>query len=110
LKILQKGIAGQELQSKDVTNKTQQAKVLIKCAECAKTFSKACELEEHMEEHEKPKDFKCETCGKEFFLEWRLKKHANNHSGNSRRCKYVENKAECPFERIGCMFKHEKPD
>ena len=63
-----------------------------------------------MEEHGKPKDFKCETCGKEFYLEWRLKKHRNNHLRNSRRCKYVENKVECPFERIGCMFEHEEPD
>ena len=84
-------MASQELPSKDVTSNTQRAKVLVKCAECAKAFSKACELEQHMEEHRKPKDFKCETCGKEFFLEWRFKKHRNT---------YVENKAECPFERI----------
>ena len=91
---------------KEAVGHNKKAKVMIKCRECGRTFSKACELEEHG----KPKDFKCETCGKEFFLEWRLNKHANIHLENSRLCKYVKNQSECPFEKIGCMFKHEEPE
>ena len=43
----------------------------IRCKLCTKTFHRNCELELHMEEHEKEKEFKCDVCDKGFYLQWR---------------------------------------
>ena len=41
-------------------------------------------------------------------LEWRLKKHREGHGNDSQKyCHYFNNQKSCPFEEIGCMFKHE---
>ena len=83
---------------------------VIKCEECDKTFTKTYQLELHLEEHKKKKQFKCEICGKEFFLEWRKKKHMKIHSENPKVCKYFDKTQPCPYEQIGCMFSHETND
>ena len=93
----------QELKAhiKDVHNQK------IHCMECGKSFEKNCELEKHLNEHTKPKQFKCETCGKEFHKNWRMKKHQDSHGQNQRFCHFFNNGKVCPYEEIGCMFAHE---
>ena len=89
--------------------RASERKVSIKCDECGETFIQACHLEEHMEGHGNVKQHDCSLCGKQFFLKWRLKKHMELHSENSRTkyCHYFNNAKECPFDKIGCMFRHE---
>ena len=89
-----------------VSDLKENIKTTVKCKECGKAFAKSFQLEMHLAEHEKDKQFKCETCGKEFFLKWRLKKHEGIHSSPSKACKYFVNKQECLYESIGCMFLH----
>ena len=48
----------------------------LNCEECDQEFSRNCDLEKHLESHDKQKDFKCE---KTFFLKWRLQKHQEVH-------------------------------
>ena len=38
-----------------------------------------------------------------------MKKHSVVHKNheNIRRCHYFNNRKNCPFEELGCMFKHE---
>ena len=79
---------------------------MIKCKECGETFSKTFQLEKHLDELEKMKEFKCEICNKGFHLNWRLQKHRNIHQDTPKTCKYFSKKEVCPFESIGCMFLH----
>ena len=88
------------------TKEIQNPKTEIKCDECGLTFFKTCELELHLEEHEKKKQFKCEICAKEFFLSWRMKKHMKMHSSSPKVCRFFDKNQPCPFEKIGCMFSH----
>ena len=111
---------------------------VFKCEECGKTFQKkidrkdhinqnhpkqfSCEFcnlsfceswryETHLETHSKPKDNKCEVCGKGFFMSWRLRQHTKVHdNANIRKCHYYNNNKVCPFEHVGCKFKHEKSE
>ena len=61
-------------------NENPSPKTTIKCDECEETFMKTCDLELHMEEHGKEKQFKCQVCEKEFYLKWRYRKHIKMHS------------------------------
>ena len=71
------------------------------------TFSKNCELENHMVAiHASKKPHACETCGKTFVLKWRLEKHLGVHQESVKTCKFFEEGMECPFEEIGCKFGH----
>ena len=36
-------------------------------------------------------------------------KHKRVHSDTVKPCKYFSSKLKCPFESIGCKFKHEQP-
>jgi uncharacterized C2H2 Zn-finger protein len=81
--------------------------ITLNCNICDKTFLKNHELEEHMEEHAEEKKFKCEVCHKEFYLEWRLKKHGSVHSDQTKICQNFSRGVQCPFELVGCKFKHE---
>jgi len=77
------------------------------CKECDETFSKNFELENHMVHvHGCQKSNSCDICGKKFYLEWRLRKHLQVHAENVKKCKYYCNGKECPFEEVGCKFKH----
>ena len=73
---------------------------------CSKEFLRNCDLEHHLEEHNKMKQFQCNECGKEFFLEWRLNKHTQSHHEATKFCHYFNNEKSCPYEIIGCMFQH----
>ena len=81
----------------------------ISCKVCEMTFMKNSDLEMHvMEAHESEKKFSCNVCNKAFVLEWRHKKHVAMHTSiNVKVCHFFKNSINCPYELIGCMFKHE---
>ena len=79
----------------------------ITCKICEKTFCKNNELELHLQSHSQAEKFKCGICGKSFVLKWRLEKHKNVHTTN-KFCHYFNNQKFCPYEAIGCKFKHER--
>ena len=81
------------------------------CEVCNQSFCESWRYETHLETHSKPKDKKCEVCGKEFFMEWRLRQHQNVHDNpNLKKCHYFNNNRVCPFENVGCKFRHEKSE
>ena len=44
-------------------------------------------------------------------LQWRLNKHKASHQlETGKNCHFYNNKKPCPYEDIGCMFKHEKSE
>jgi len=79
------------------------------CDHCERTFSSNYELEAHADEHGLLKNFKCDKCDKMFYLEWRLTKHKNVHNESTQRCHYYLSQSRCPFEAIGCMYRHDNP-
>ena len=81
----------------------------IKCEKCGKGFSKNSDLEFHLEtDHKTEKQFKCEKCDMSFVLKWRFQKHSGMHSENQTKfCHFFNNGKECPYSKLGCMFKHE---
>ena len=81
----------------------------IECAHCDETFLHNHELETHIEEHQVQKSFSCEVCQKDFYLQWRLEKHRNVHAETTKVCHFFTNKKICPFDRVGCKFRHEEP-
>ena len=79
----------------------------LKCAQCEKTFEEHWKFEKHLKEHGKSKEFKCESCDGTFYTEWRLKMHTKSHEdGDIKFCHYFNNFKVCPYEELGCMFKH----
>ena len=88
--------------------KANSKSIPIKCLECPCEFSKNCDLEVHLEEHEQEKLYECEVCGKRFFLKWRLKMHKNVHEAGAGYCHFFNNSKQCPYENIGCKFLHER--
>ena len=79
----------------------------LNCKICEKMFQKNHQLETHMDEHKVEKKYKCDICRKSFYLEWRMNKHKSVHLESTRMCKYFGMKEVCPFEQVGCKFKHE---
>ena len=80
----------------------------FECGSCEKTFDVRCKLESHQREHENSKKFKCDKCDKTFVSEWRSKKHIEGHSKSDRKyCHFFNNRKFCPYEEIGCKFRHE---
>ena len=80
-----------------------------KCKFCEETFVKCSDLEEHLQNfHYDATQYECEDCGKKIVLEWRMKKHKILHeeSASIKYCHYFNNKTVCPYEKIGCMFRH----
>ena len=81
----------------------------IKCDYCDETFNESWKYETHLESHRVEKNKKCDICGKSFYLEWRLKRHMNVHEKpNIKNCHYYNNNKMCPFDDVGCKFKHIK--
>ena len=79
----------------------------IKCKICSETFDKTHKLEVHLKKHDIDR-FKCKTCDKIFQLKWRLDKHEMAHDlSHCKFCHYYNNSEECPYEEVGCMYKHE---
>ena len=79
----------------------------IKCSYCDSTFEATIELEKHMHELHGTKALKCNQCEAKFFSKWRLNKHMEMHQSTIiRNCYYFNSGIQCPFEKIGCKFKH----
>ena len=74
---------------------------------CGKSFHANHELETHLKNHTESERFTCSICDKEFVLNWKLKKHMSVH-GTNKYCHYYNNQKNCPFELLGCKFKHEE--
>ena len=75
---------------------------------CDSIFDTRCDLENHMENHDDPREFKCKLCDKEFYLQWRLNRHVRGHNESDQKfCHYYNNCNVCPFEKNGCKFRHE---
>ena len=82
----------------------------IKCKVCSETFDKTHKLEVHLKKHDIER-FKCKTCDKIFQLKWRLDKHEMAHNvPDLKFCHYYNNCDECPYEEVGCMYKHEESE
>ena len=80
---------------------------VIKCRFCSEIFAETWMLEQHINIHVE-KQFKCEECGQHFHLKWRLMKHTEGHKNTKTKfCNYFNNADKCPFQELGCMFKHE---
>ena len=79
----------------------------LNCDHCEETFSSNYELETHAGEHNLSKNFRCEKCDKLFYLEWRLNKHKNVHHENTKICHYFSSRTRCPYEAVGCKFRHD---
>jgi DNA-directed RNA polymerase subunit RPC12/RpoP len=83
----------------------------LECTECGQSFDTSYKLEYHLMEHCVEKEFKCNQCGSEFFLKWRFERHIKGHDETDRKfCHYYNNGKVCPFEVVGCKFKHEISD
>ena len=95
---------------KDVPNNTKEKdNQVIKCKLCKKAFSRNCDLEIHMDEHETERKYKCNNCEKTFHLQWRRDKHEENHKQtNVTVCRYFSKHEPCPYEPIGCKFLHDQ--
>ena len=87
--------------------KTEHQKTFC-CDICDVVFNESWKLETHLETHSnKIKEHKCEVCGKEFFLLWRFKQHMNVHQNpNVLTCRYNKHNKVCPYDQVGCKFKH----
>ena len=80
----------------------------IKCKVCEETFDKRHKLESHLKIHEL-ETLNCKVCEKSFHMKWRLEKHEKAHELlNVKFCHYFNNEDKCPYEEVGCMFKHEQ--
>ena len=79
----------------------------INCNQCDLSFSESWMLENHMGTHNLIKDHRCDVCGKGFYFKWRFMQHVKTHScQNVKTCHYFNNRKDCPFEEVGCKFKH----
>ena len=77
------------------------------CDNCDEKFDDSWKLELHMKTHKSITPLKCNICEKLFYVNWRLKKHIASHSESNKCCHYFNNGKLCPFEDVGCKYKHE---
>ena len=85
---------------------TEHPKTLI-CQYCDESFDQSWKLETHLKTHEQAKSFKCDSCDKSFVLKWRLRTHKKIHENTKTQyCHFFNNELPCPYEEIGCMFRH----
>ena len=80
---------------------------IYRCKECDETFDECWKLEKHLKLHESARTFNCKVCGKEFHTKWRMEKHTESHSKVGKFCHYFNNGKACPYDDLGCMFRHE---
>ena len=78
-----------------------------RCESCDETFTDSWKMEEHLELHGNERPFKCSICEKGFYMKWRMEKHTRDHSVDIKFCHYFNNDKPCPYDKIGCKFKHE---
>ena len=78
------------------------------CEVCDEKFGARWKLEIHLTEHRIDNLFKYDQCNSALFLQSRLRQHMNGHRKPDRKyCHYFNNSKLCPFEVIGCKFRHE---
>ena len=77
------------------------------CKICDETFTESWKMEEHLEHHGNERPFKCSICEKGFYMKWRMEKHTRDHRVDIKFCHYFNNDKPCPYEDVGCKFKHE---
>ena len=65
-------------------------------------------MEVHSKSHDHILPLKCNICDKEFYVNWRLKKHILSHDLNLKFCHFYNNGKNCPYEDVGCKFKHKE--
>ena len=80
----------------------------FKCIMCDQVFLASFKMEEHMKSHRDVSTYKCSICNKEFFVKWRLDKHVKSHSERVNFCHYFNNRKPCPYQSVGCKFRHEE--
>ena len=83
---------------------------LVGCNICKETFQIISDLEKHIKrEHKDSERFQCVYCKKKFVTNWRLEKHLKIHFKRTiKSCKYFANETFCPFEELGCKFRHDE--
>ena len=76
---------------------------------CSDTFKNVSELEKHIKgNHDEYDTFECETCRKKFVTKFRLEKHTKMHLNVAiKNCQYFRRNKPCPYENLGCKFRHE---
>ena len=40
-------------------------------------------------------------------MKWRMEKHTSDHRVDIKSCHYFNNDKPCPYDKVGCKFKHE---
>ena len=90
-------------------HRSNEHKIKYKCTRCDETFQQLSEMENHeIYNHDVTLKFKCENCDSEFVSELRLKIHKQSHKHKTKYCHYYNNGKVCPFQKLGCRFKHEE--
>ena len=79
----------------------------FECEICDKTFMESWKMEEHLEHHGNERPFKCSICEKGFYMKWRMEKHTSDHRADIKFCHYFNSDKPCPYDKVGCRFKHE---
>ena len=94
--------------NKKVYKQKKTSESLTKCDHCDKTFISNTDLEAHIDSDHEITAFKCEKCENVFVSKWRLKMHKQLHTQThkTRNCHYFNSGKVCPFEKLGCKFKH----
>ena len=83
---------------------------MYNCKMCEENFNESWRLEVHMKSHKEISPLKCNICEKDFYVKWRMEKHRASHSEQTKFCHYYNNGKNCPYEAVGCRFKHEVSD
>ena len=98
----------EDIYEKDM-NTWEHHRHLLKCILCSDAFKNISELEEHIQgKHEEYETFECETRSKKFVTNFRLEKHIKMHLNVAiKTCHYFRRRKPCPYENLGCKFRHE---
>ena len=82
--------------------------IVIECGLCDESFAENWKYEVHVATHEKEREFCFDRCDHRFYSRWRLEKNRQSHDDkNQKCCHYYNNGKPCPYEFVGCKFKHE---
>ena len=101
-------------ESKIVSLNSEYAELLktkntVDCFHCDNKFLSKKDLEQHLLSVNCEKTFKCDQCSKLFHTKWRMEKHKTIHNNPEkiRKCYYFNSGKSCPYEVLGCKFRHE---